>query len=210
MKQISLFLLGLIITILTNGQTIKIQTGTSLSNLAWSNSDIHAYEKTLTGYSFFAGTDFLNKKYFNLSSNIGFLRKGGKGGAIIYDINGNPVGETSEKAKFDYFSFNSTIDLKYPIKDKINPFISFGPRFDYLLSYYNNEMIKMVDKMDGLEKCNIGLILGTGFYYDFTKFQFGLLADYYFNFKNIADWPVVLEFADKTFTINLTIGYKLE
>jgi hypothetical protein len=71
---------------------------------------------------------------FNVSSNIGFLRKGGKDSFILRNETEEQVGEIIVKAKLDYLSVNTTFDLKFPIKDRIFPFISIGPRFDYLIS----------------------------------------------------------------------------
>ena len=85
MKKIGLLLIGLTFVILLNGQTIKIQGGTSISKLDWQNAN-QLNNKKLIGHSVFAGLDYFDKQYFNLSSNIGLIRKGGE-----YDIYPPPV-----------------------------------------------------------------------------------------------------------------------
>ena len=105
-----------------------------------------------------------------------------------------------------------TLDLKYPIKEKIIPFISFGPRFDYLIGY--TKQFNALNEVDVLKNYSIGLILGGGVKYDLSRIQIGLRADYYLNFDKIADWPAQTgnlggKVKDKTMILNLMIGYKL-
>jgi len=217
MKLLGLFLISMTITILANGQTIKIQAGTSISNLDWKYKGITVdpiYKESLIGYSFFAGMDYFEKQYFNLSSNIGMLRKGGKGEVPLTDQNGELTGQTiTEKPTLDYLSINTTVDLKYPLKEKVFPFICFGPRLDYLFN--NSKHFDELKKLNELKNTSIGLILGGGLKYDISNIQLGLRADYYLNFTKVADWPTQNtgtggEVTVNTFTINLTIGYKLK
>lgn len=214
MKHLKLLAFGLILSNLSFGQIIKIQTGATLSKFDWKigNLDLEPFNETLIGYSVFAGMDYFEKKFFNLSSNLGFIRKGGKGKITFTTATGEPIDEKSEKAKLGYFTVNTTLDLKYPIKDKITPFISVGPRFDYLASY--SKVFDGLNEIDELKKYNIGLILGGGIKYDLSKIQIGLRADYYLNFEKVADWPLQTgnlggEINDRTITLNLIIGYRL-
>jgi len=80
-KKIGLLLIGLTIAIFADGQIVKIQGGTSISKLDWiwkEGNEASLYEKTLIGYSIFAGIDYFEKQYFNLSSNMGVIREGGE------------------------------------------------------------------------------------------------------------------------------------
>ncbi len=216
MKRLGLLLAGLTISILTYGQIIKIQGGTTLSKLDWQigSMDLEPYNETLVGYSVFVGLDYLDKKYFNLSSNLGLVRKGGKGELQLINPMGELTGETViEKAASDYFSVNTLIDVKYQFKEKISPFISIGPRFDYLIGYSNH--FDSLEEIDELKKTSLGVILGGGIKYDLSKIQLGLRADYYLNFTKVADWPAEPgnlggEINDNMFSINLAIGYKLQ
>lgn len=215
MKRLGLLLVGLTISILTHGQMINIQGGATLSKLDWQIGSIQTelFNETLIGYSFFAGLDYLDKKYFNLSSNFGLVRKGGKGEFKLTNAMGELTDETViEKATLDYLSLNTLIDIKYQFKEKISPFISIGPRFDYLISYSNH--FDGLEEIDKLNRTSLGLILGGGIKYDLSKIQFGLRADYYLNFIKVGDWSAETgniggEISDNTISINLTIGYKL-
>lgn len=217
MKKTVLLLIGLTMVILSYGQTIKIQAGTSISKLDWQLKGVtigSIYDETLIGYSIFAGVDYLDKRYFNLSSNIGMIRKGGKDEFALMDQNGVLTGQTiTEKATLDYLSINTMIDLKYRIKEIVLPFISIGPRFDYLVS--SSKHFDSLKEIDELKRISIGLILGAGLKFDISNLQFGLRADYYLDFTKVADWTIEnSEISGKvtvnTFTINLTIGYRLK
>ena len=217
MKKTGLLLIGLTFATLTNGQTLKIQGGTSISKLDWQLKGMNIdpfYNETLIGYSIFAGLDYLDKQYYNLSTNIGMIRKGGKDEIVLTDQYGELTGQTiTEKPTLDYLSINTMIDLKYRIKETVTPFISFGPRFDYLVS--SSKHFDSLEEIDELKSTSIGLILGGGLKYDISNLQFGLRADYYLDFTKVADWTIENtgnggEVTVNTFTINLTIGYRLK
>ena len=211
MKKVTLLLVGITTVFLVKGQTVNIQAGTSFSKLDWSLTSVETpkvFEESMIGYSFFAGIDYLDKSYFNLSSNIGMIRKGGKGVTTLYD--GIKI---SEKPTMDYLSLNTTIDFKYRIREKIAPFIGFGPRFDYLLnsSRHFDELIRL-DKFNDI---SFGLIFGGGLKYDISDFRFGLRANYYLDFKNVAEWTGVDtgmggKISVNVFTLNLSVGYRLK
>lgn len=213
MRRITLLIIVIFLSLTSFGQTLKIQAGPSFSNLDWNTDAISMslYNETLIGYSFFVGLDYLNTKYFNLSSNLGILRKGGKQTIMLMSFVGPSI-ERSYYAQLDYLSVNTLIDLKYPITDKITPYLFFGPRLDYLVGFSNEyDVLTVKDDLNGL---NYGFVLGGGLKYDWSRFQIGIHADYYLNFNKIADWSAVIPdyggtISDKTFTINLSLGYKL-
>jgi hypothetical protein len=198
MKRSKLLSIALLISVLSFGQTLKFQSGLSISTIdmqtSGSTTGLTKENKRLVAYSFFVGMDYLQHKNFNLSSNIGMLRKGGE--SMFYSNWGYGQGI---KATLDYLSLNTTCDFQFPIEDKVIPFISFGPRVDVLLnpiSEYNS--------------FNYGLLLGGGLKYPLSdKLQLGLRADYYLNFRDISKTGQTRTVSDKTFTTNLVLGYRL-
>ncbi|MFP4557749.1 MAG: outer membrane beta-barrel protein, partial [Bacteroidales bacterium] len=205
------------IAILTNGQTMKIQGGTSISKLDWQLKGMSiapSYNETLIGYSIFAGLDYLDKQHYNLSTIIGMIRRGGKDELVLTDQYGELTGQKiTERPTLDYLSINTMIDLKYTIKETASPFISFGPRFDYLVS--SSKHFDGLDDIDELKSTSIGLMVGGGLKYDISNLQFGLRADYYLDFTRVADWTIENtgnggEVTVNTFSINLIIGYRLK
>lgn len=198
MKRSQLLSIALLVTVLSFGQTLKVQSGVSISNIyiqtSGSSDNLTQDNKRLVGYSFFVGMDYLQHKNFNLSSNMGMLRKGGQ--ALLYSTWGYGQGI---KATLDYLSLNTTCDFQFPIEDNITPYISFGPRVDVLLN-----------PISEYSSFNYGLLLGGGLKYPLSdKLQLGLRADYYLNFRDINKIGQTRTVSDKTFTTNLVLGYRL-
>jgi len=214
MRKLYLIVICLFALNSINAQVIKLQAGTTLSKLDWKipGTNTMIYDQVFMGYSAFFGIDYLFKGNYNFSTNIGYLEKGGKAEWKLLDAEGKFTGETfKEKPQLDYISVNTTIDFNYPLSEHFLPFISAGPRVDYLLNhtgefdyYYNN---------DELNSIAYGLLFGGGFKISIKKVLIGLKADYYLNFSKIAEWPESInrlkgEITDETFTISLALGYR--
>ena len=217
MKKTGLLIVGMFALAALQAQTLTIQGGTTFSRLKWfdgGDSDFKQYEKTLIGYSGFVGVDYLEKKHFNLSTNAGFIRKGGKEINEFRDETGAKIGEDVSKVKLDYVSINTMASVKAPINDKFTAFLSAGPRFDYLLSCkseygeldFDNQWAKP-------DRNSYGMIVGGGLKYSLSAVQVGVRADYYIECNEIADWIVWPDgntrITSQTYSVNLTLGYKL-
>jgi hypothetical protein len=210
MKPILTYAL-LILTAASFGQNIKFQGGTSFSKIYHDNGRRRVTNTgTSVGYSFFVGADYMDKTYFNLSSNIGLIRKGSEGMIII--TNSQIAGDVLRDPLFEYISANTIIELKCPTTKKFFPFISVGPRADYLISDVS-PMALSINLIGSLQKISYGLLLGGGLKYELAKFQFGLRSEYYLNFNSIAKAGPTDDdngrLYDKTFTLNGSFAYKL-
>ena len=105
------------------------------------------------------------------------------------------------------------IDIKYTIKKAYSPFISFGPRIDFLIN--NSSEFDEIKEADYLETTSLGFNFGGGLNYFISNFSIGIRADYYLELNEFAYWEDEApkresEISGKTFTINLSIGYKLK
>ena len=218
----SIWFCGLVIMAIpqVQGQTLKISAGTSLSQLDWRSGGRTAaiYEKTLVGYAVFIGCDYLNKDPFNLSSQVGILQKGGQSDVIVSDPRriGSPSEDAPLKQRLDYLSFQTTADFKLPNKSNFTPFISIGPRVDYLLNA--DQEIMAFEDSGTLRELIFGLLAGLGLKYDFSPMEIGIRGDYYWNYDKIAraieNTPGVINsniatVEDQTFILGLSLGYKL-
>jgi hypothetical protein len=204
------------------GQDLTLQIGPSFSTLKWENSMIEAemYEDNLTGINVLMGIQYLDLKYFNLHSNIGFVQKGGKDSIPLVNVEGEILEIKLFKYRLDYLTLNTTANLKLPVKDIFVPYLFAGPRIDYLVSYKEDVVfLEQFDEMDALNKFTYGLVTGAGFDFQIQQFLIGTVFSYYFNFNKIVDWTTETEISnipevtntvdDKTFTINLKVGYRL-
>lgn len=219
MKKTGLLFLGILTSMLLNGQTFNIKGGTTISKLDYklNGYNVVYLDELLIGHSFFLGANYFEKDYFFLSSNIGTIRKGGTDEISTTSVDhpdGNPTGTISEKGTFDYLSLNTSFNLKYSINDMITPFISVGPRLDYLIKH--NDEFKELEERDELSSTIYGLNIGCGLIYTISRLQIGFQADYYQNFNKIAEWSSIESenivggrLIDKTVVLNLSLGYKI-
>jgi hypothetical protein len=197
-------------TFFVSGQTINIQAGTSLSKLDWVMDETNYFNNTLIGYSAFAGIDYMDSRYFNLSSNLGYVRKGGRDKIIYINLYGVETGTDYMNASLDYLSFNTAVDVKVPINN-IVPYLCFGPRIDFLIMHHR--LYNGIDDMGGLNSVSYGLLFGGGIKYDMPTIQFGIKAEYYLNFNKVAEWSpqnnLNYDIKDNTLLLSVTIGFKL-
>lgn len=194
-------------------QTFNIQAGTSVSHLNWAFAgfDNHIYDQNIIGYSFFVGVDYLDFKYLNLSSNVGIIRKGGMMEFEFLDIEGQSIGIRNDRATLDYVSVNTLVDLKYPLNDKLIPFICVGPRVDFLAK--SNERFNDFKEQGLLNSVSYGILAGGGIKFVIAKSLIGFRFDYYADMNDIVTYQAFnqtepVEIKAKTFSLNLSYGYR--
>ncbi|MGE5394806.1 MAG: hypothetical protein ACM3P1_08675 [Candidatus Saccharibacteria bacterium] len=212
-KKTLLLVLALFNLQLSFGQVLHVQFGPTISNLEWSVEDIRRVgtDKTLTGRSAFIGLDYLNSRHFNLSTNIGYLQKGDKSDIAYIKGEGDILLFPGMTALFEYFSINTLAEIKIPIWQHFIPYISLGPRVDYLYTYSKD--FSFIEEMNGLPHYSYGANMGGGIKLDFRRLQIGVRSDYYLNVRKMADWVSNSNDSgwidDQTYLVNMTIGYKL-
>ena len=204
--RLSLFLL-LIIVSSVNGQTLFLKLGPSFSKLtseATPGACPVTDENTIIGINAIVSIDYLNFKYFNLSSGTGLIQEGGKEEIVTY---GSPYQTYNISVKLNFLTVNTTIKLKIPIKEIFEPYINIGPRVDYLFSFSHVSDLFSTDPETN--KILYGALLGGGLIFKINKIQLGLACDYYLNLNKLMDHQKHDEtISVSTFTVNAIIGYK--
>lgn len=195
------------------GQALHVQLGPTISNLEWSVDNIRRIGKDniLIGKSAFIGLDYLNSRHFNLSTNIGYLQKGDRSDIAYIKSEGDILLFPGMTALFEYFSVNTLGEIKFPIGQHLIPYISIGPRVDYMISYPQD--FSFIEEMDQLPQYSYGANVGGGIKLSFRRLQIGVRSDYYLNLSKMADWVSSSDDSgwidDQTYLVNLTLGYKL-
>jgi hypothetical protein len=190
------FFFLMILPVISIGQTLKLSTGATASTLIYpAETGIKTgFNNILTGFTGTVGVDYLETKWGFLSSNIGFVQKGRKDKVTYTDALGNNTWVGTFKSKFNYVTFNTTMNFKLS-QSSLVPFFSIGPRVDYLLNqshFYDPGNIKFAYGLNG----GFGIIKRTG------KMEFGGRVDY---LLNIAERP-----DDRTGAVQVFFGYKLK
>ena len=186
MKTICITILIFFFTIgISNGQTFKFQYGRDWSKTQWYIEDEYTgYNETLNGNILYLGIDYLNKKYINLSTNVGYLQKRGEKSYEEYYDSYN-THTINGKTSIEQISLNTKLIFKYPIRDRWIPFLNIGPSVDFLISSSNED-----DRISTVESNMFGLLLGGGINYCFSKFQIGINVDYSNIFQISLIWKV--------------------
>jgi hypothetical protein len=198
----------LIITVSATGQIIdriSFNYGITSSDLEWNYEQdlpysIHNDWGNQKIIGFYSGLDFeyLDSKYFALSTGIGFYQRG----AMDY------LPPSTHKWDLDYLTFDTKVKVKYDFNNFI-PYLIIGPRIDYLLKY-SSEFDEFA-RLEMLNKFNYGLRYGLGMQYDFGKFILGFAWKNNLNFNSIGEndgeyMSPPFKINDKTIIFNLDIG----
>lgn len=199
-------------------QVIKMEHG---ANMTW--MDGGGYTKKKGAYSFILGCDYLEKDWFMLSSEIGYIQRGGR--SIFNYTKGfdSPDEEWPEEyfrrvAKLDFLQINTTFRFKHDFK-RFTLFMGVGPTIDILLSD-KSEWQRHPVNSDKITTTEISIHHNNVLYG--LKYELGI--NYHINNK----WDAILNisqlnsfkgstvghydgdaFRNKTATLSLGIGYRL-
>lgn len=195
------------------GQIIKVQAGMNWSFIEdGSGKPVQGFGEPFTGFCTFIGIDYLNLELFNLSSNIGYLTK--KGEESYWSLRPNGGSDLiTNKTDLGYLSFNTAFNLKYPVRDLIIPYISAGPRIDYLIKDSSES------RWDILKPAIFGTTMGGGLICRISGIEIGLRYDHYLNFNKNSELRTIpgysgfigaVEMTEKTSLLSITIAYKLK
>lgn len=181
-------------------QTIKIDNGFSITNLKTKKFD--ALHTDISSYCGFIGIDYFNKKRFYLSSEIGYIRIGGK------ETNESlPATDSAYKVfkSFSYGHVNTTFRIQDNSKNS-GVYLGIGPYLNILLS--SNKFQSPNYNSYTAQKLNFGFKTEAGYVVSLNKIKLGLNGAYLINISPMAK-SAYNSFTYKAFIGSLTIGYKL-
>ena len=159
----------------TFSQVIKIENGVSFSKMnAASSLNFH---NPLSFYTVNIGCDYLERDWFFLSSEIGYVRKGGKG-------HSNDEIGFSEKNTLDCITLNTSFNVKYNVGG-FNLYLGVAPTLDFALkNKYSSESLSWKDEWEMYPEHRVvlGIKPSIGMFYDINKIRLSLETSY---MKNI-------------------------
>lgn len=198
--------LSLVCSFTTSAQVLKIENGISLASLT--NNVDGMYDKWIYPYQISIGLDYMDHDWYALTSNIGYIRKGG--GWEAHYIKEGSQAQTDFFYKLDYLTLNTTFRLKALTSDKYILYAGAGPRIDFLLKQrevYDPEFEKtFIGAIPQADKIIPGLKCEIGMDYTIGRYQVGLNASWLPSFTHVLDEANT---RDRTFTIGLVLGYRL-
>jgi len=218
MKRIALCVLFLIIACNAFCQTLRLDAGLTFSRIehnfyfpgAPNDYDYSSYKAPVINHSTGLYIEYLEQKYFSVTSGIHIYRTGGKYTEMELKAAANQPG-LMPKISLDYISLNNTINFS-PINKKIMLQFQLGPRLDYLIS------TKFAPNVEEKAKINYGITTGAGIYYKTSKYQVGINALHFGREKPLFD--VIsnksgaisehrFRVEEKFWLLNMSLGYKL-
>ncbi len=181
-------------------QVIKIDNGIALTSLQ--NDDFDILEENIVTFSTTLGIDYWETESFYLSSQLGYIRKGGE------EENELLQGSAAEvKESWDYIHFNTTIRFPFPLKKgKSHFFLGVGPKLDFLLS--DDRFDEPVYEGYELNTVTFGAKVEAGIVQDFNRLRTGLIFSYIYDVTK-AGGTDFTDFRNNAFLFAVSLGYKL-
>lgn len=190
-------------------QVVTVENGfsiTSMKNAKLGMNKVYPYQMSV-------GMLYMDKGWYNLSSNIGYTRRGGQE-KIIYSPTGEQQSHIIYKNKLHYLTISTTFDVKKISHDGYTFFLGVGPRLDFKLKAVEttytdfkddvNEYEPTKQNLHGYHPVLFGLKCVGGIRKDFGNMQLGFNIAYLPSFTRL-----ISGVRDKTFTFGLSLGYRL-
>ncbi|MFZ4398664.1 MAG: outer membrane protein [Bacteroidales bacterium] len=182
-------------------KNIGIKSGITFSNQYWEKTQISTFFMFETSAAMYEAItlDFIDKQYWELSSDFGCYQSGVKTKLNPF-INYNPpeLHMTEDKFKYGFISISPVIKFKIPV-NSFTPYILLAPRMDY---YYSALGDKVNNESDVIKPI-WGFTVGEGV--EYRKENISIFAEYQFMycFNNFIEQIVSYPFNNETETIKI-------
>ncbi len=218
MNRKLLAILFLFPSLVLTAQNIHIQAGPTFSKLNRESSapggSSVKFDKTVTGFNVLFGLDYLDLKYFNLSTGFGYIQKGGKDSVNAASPEMTGSANSLIRIRLDYITLNTTANLKIPVKGIVVPYVFAGPHIDYLMNYEEDTRVfGFFDDYAKVDRLIYGVLAGGGVNVKISRLTLGVAFDYYFNFNKPVDCTiggVASTISERTFAVNAQVGILLK
>ena len=209
MKRLVLIVTIIIATLPLSAQVIKLDVGTTFSSMQ-DDTPMHNFSNTLVGSSVAFGVDWLEKEWFYLSSEVGYITTGGAERIEVMDSPGLPTGEADWQLMRHNIHVNTTFRAKLSIK-RFHAYIGVGPKADIpvqieLTDTYNNATDSNLPFLKN--EVMFGIKAEAGVAYNFNDVRVGL------NFAYLPDFTRQASYLNQTtrndiFKLSISVGYIL-
>lgn len=188
----------LFLTCLTSkSQTLKIDNSVAISS--FDSEKLDMLNTSIKLYSLMFGVDYVDSNLWEVSTQLGYLRKGGK------EMLDYPSLEIIEK--LNYIHLNTTVRLKYE-KEKYCIYLGAGPKVEFLID--NNHLKSSLYKDYKLNRISTGFKYEIGFkQYLNHRINIGLNLSYIHDIGKLGG-TLYNNLINKTFLLSISLGYKLK
>ncbi|MBD2753778.1 hypothetical protein [Spirosoma validum] len=181
-------------------QYLKIDNGIAVSGFV-NSQNLSLLKSRVSNYSVLVGSDYLEHKWYYLSSQIGYNSIGGKDQDVF--IQNDKVIVTERRG---YLHLNTTFRA-YKRISGLSLLAGVGPYANVLLgsNRFDNELYSPYYDIKSFHVGGKGEI---GVTQDINKFRIGLVGSYLMSLTPVAKTPY-LSLNNNAFAISLTVGYLL-
>jgi len=180
-------------------QIIKIENGIAISS--FHSKDLNILKQPITTYSALVGLDYWENKNFYLSSELGYLKKGGKEKNDFLPDDAHKI-----KESWNFIHLNTTIRFRLRIEKDIHFFVGAGPKLDILIS--SKEFKNFIYKDYKMNTLSFGAKGEFGFTKDFNDIRTGINFSYLYDLGRAANSDFI-NLKNNAYMIMLSIGYNL-
>jgi hypothetical protein len=198
MKRITLIFICLIFIENCYSQTLKISNGISINSLKGKRIDL--FPGKINSYSGMLGVEYLQREWFYLSSEVGYLKLGGKESETIGDTT------SRDKQWWNYVQLNTSFRIRTSSRN-MELYLGAGPYINLLVGSgaFNKEMYAGYTT----QKYNWGCKTEAGINENINKFRIGLNCSYLLALSPVAKSPYT-SMAARSLSIYLSVGYRLK
>jgi hypothetical protein len=200
-------------------QTLRVQAGAANASMNWQGTKpdggtMLLFGRKSPGLYLTAGAEVQRNKYFSFSCNAGYIRKGGMDEHIVSEPGSSRPTSYKRALHLDYITANALMECRLPLGKKLNPFISAGPRVDYLVSY-NKAAIEQRATDYSLNSLLIGANIGAGIRYTHRAMDLAFQVDYMTDISNAGNFKdpyfgTQTSISSRTVAYSLSLGYALK
>ena len=184
-------------TLFIYSQEIFVKNGFTLSRMC---AKIPILDKNITNYTIFVGGEYFVHKHYEISSEIGYLVKGGQ-----HDISPASGYEKISKT-IPFVQLGTTFRAK--LSNQNNAFfVGVGPRVDISLNGGNSIDYYMAQY--NMNRCVVGVKAEAGAKTYFNKIGFGFSTQYSFDINPML-YADNIALRNSCFIFTLSVGYRLK
>lgn len=199
--KLLLFILFIAAGKISYSQVFKVSNGLSVSHLKTSKFD--ALKKNIFSYYGSLGLDYMDKKWSCVSSEIGYVRIGGK--EINESLQQTDSADYKVLEHFNFVHINSTFRIKTSHANQ-SLFLGAGPYINVLINPKNFR--SNIYKGYTPKTVNFGCKTEIGVTQNADRFVVGVIGAYLFNLSPLAKSDYN-SFTYRSFIVSVSVGYSL-
>lgn len=184
-------------TLFIYSQEIFVKNGFTLSRMC---AKIPILDKNITNYTVFVGGEYFVHKHYEISSEIGYLVKGGQ------DEISTVSGYENISKTIPFVQLSTTFRGKLSNKNNAL-FVGVGPRVDISLNGGNSIDYYMAQY--NMNRCVVGVKAEAGAKTYFNKIGFGFSTQYSFDINPML-YGDNIALRNSCFIFTLSVGYRLK